>query len=149
MKTKEEILALLPYGPGFTFVDELSYLDEQRVEGHYHFKPESYFYAHHFKDKPVTPGVILTECMAQIGLVSLGLFLLLKERPKEPETKPLKIAFTEAQVQFKKPVLPGETVSVTAEKIYWRMGKLKVKTEMRIDSNKVVCSGTLSGMIFK
>ena len=52
------------------FVDELISLSEHDAEGFYTFKKDEYFYQGHFKNNPIIPGVILTEVMAQIGVVS-------------------------------------------------------------------------------
>ncbi|MDX1428125.1 MAG: hypothetical protein R3206_09910, partial [Salegentibacter mishustinae] len=73
----KNILKKLPYTKPFLFVDELLKVNENSAEGRYTFPVDSFFYKGHFKNNPVTPGVILTECMAQIGVVSLGIFLLL------------------------------------------------------------------------
>ncbi|MDI1303260.1 MAG: hydroxymyristoyl-ACP dehydratase, partial [bacterium] len=72
---KEEIISKLPYSKPFLFVDEIINVNENGVEGSYTFNETLDFYKGHFKDNPVTPGVILTEVMAQIGLVCLGIFL--------------------------------------------------------------------------
>ena len=74
-----EILAKLPYSPPFLFVDDLVSVDENGVTGSFTFKEDLDFYKGHFKNNPVTPGVILTETMAQIGLVCLGIFLVGKD----------------------------------------------------------------------
>ena len=66
------IISQLPYSQPFLFVDELLQIDENGVTGTYRFPKDSFFYEGHFKDNPVTPGVILTECMAMIGSVSNG-----------------------------------------------------------------------------
>jgi 3-hydroxyacyl-[acyl-carrier-protein] dehydratase len=73
---KEEIKLNLPYAKPFLFVDDISHIDENGVEGNYTFDENLDFYKGHFKDNPVTPGVILTEVMAQIGVVCLGIYLL-------------------------------------------------------------------------
>ncbi len=73
MKSKQ-ILSLLPYQDPFLFVDEVTLISREGVTGKYTFKKTAYFYKGHFKDNPVTPGVILTECMTQIGLVCLGIY---------------------------------------------------------------------------
>ena len=65
----DRILEYLPYEKPFLFVDRLESISEDGCVGYYTFKKEAYFYQGHFKDKPVTPGVLLTECMAQIGVV--------------------------------------------------------------------------------
>ena len=75
----QKIIQLLPYQAPFLFVDELMSLSELGAEGCYTFKEDEYFYQGHFKDNPITPGVILTEVMAQIGVVCLGIYLLSEE----------------------------------------------------------------------
>ena len=72
----KKIIKLLPYQAPFLFVEQLTYISENKVKGYYTFKNDEYFYKGHFKDNPITPGVILTEVMAQIGLVCLGIYLL-------------------------------------------------------------------------
>ena len=72
----QEIISKLPYSKPFLFVDEIIHIDENGVEGTYTFDENLDFYKGHFKDNPITPGVILTETMAQIGVVCLGLFLV-------------------------------------------------------------------------
>jgi 3-hydroxyacyl-[acyl-carrier-protein] dehydratase len=71
-----EILKKLPYSYPFLFVDELLSVDENGAVGTFIFNENLDFYKGHFKNNPVTPGVILTECMAQIGLVCLGIYLI-------------------------------------------------------------------------
>ena len=74
--TNQEIISKLPYSEPFLFVDELLSINENGVEGTFTFDENLDFYKGHFKEKPITPGVILTEVMAQIGLVCLGIYLL-------------------------------------------------------------------------
>lgn len=137
---KQEILSKLPYTKPFLFVDEIITINENGVEGTFVFDESLEFYKGHLKDKPVTPGVILTETMAQIGLVCLGIYLNKGENIKN-------IAFTSLEVEFLKPVYPNEMVIVFSEKIYYRFGKLKCKVRMLNESNEEVCTGTLAGMI--
>ena len=135
------ILEKLPYGPEFLFVDELTELSEDGIRGTYTFKQDEYFYANHFKNNPVTPGVILIETMAQIGLVCFGIYLL------GDKSKDFKMAFSSAEVNFLKPVLPGEKVTISSQKLYFRFGKLKCKAQMRNELGEIVCEGVLSGIV--
>lgn len=138
--TKQEIISKLPYTQPFLFVDDIISIDENGVEGTFTFDENLDFYKGHFKENPVTPGVILTETMAQIGLVCLGIYL--------NEGKEIKnIGFTSSEVEFLKAVYPNEKVTVISEKIYYRFGKLKCKVKMLNEKNEEVCSGTLAGMI--
>ena len=143
MKT-QSIIELLPYEAPFLFVEELTLFSKNGIEGYYTFKEDEYFYRGHFKDSPITPGVILIEVMAQIGVVCLGV-LLLKEHVSKTE-KP-QIALTSNQVDFFLPVQPKERVRVVSEKIYFRFNKLKCKVHLFNDKNELVCRGTISGMI--
>jgi 3-hydroxyacyl-[acyl-carrier-protein] dehydratase len=139
---KEDVISKLPYSKPFLFVDEIVQIDEDGVEGSYTFDENLDFYKGHFKEVPVTPGVILTEVMAQIGLVCLGIFLL-----KEAFNSKTAIALTSTAIEFSKPVFPNEKVTVISEKIYFRFGKLKCKVSMKNTNGEEVCSGIIAGMI--
>nr|WP_315165523.1 3-hydroxyacyl-ACP dehydratase FabZ family protein [uncultured Flavobacterium sp.] len=139
---KEIILSKLPYSKPFLFVDEIIHIDENGVEGTFTFDENLDFYKGHFKNNPVTPGVILIEVMAQIGLVCLGLFLLNDKLNKEAS-----IALTSSEIDFLKPVFPNEKVTVISQKIYFRFGKLKCKVVMFNNDGIEVCRGTIAGMI--
>ena len=141
MKYKE-IIENLPYEKPFLFVDELMHIDENGVEGVYVFSGDSDFYKGHFKDNPVTPGVILTECCAQIGVVSLGLFLL-----QDVLKEGLAIGMSSSEMEFFIPVFPGEKVRVISKKIYYRFHKLKCEVKMYNSLDKLVCKGVISGML--
>lgn len=139
-----DIIKQLPYSEPFLFVDELLSADENGVTGTYTFKENLDFYKGHFKNNPVTPGVILTETMAQIGMVCLGIFLLNNDLQSDTV-----IAFTSADMEFLKPVYPNEKVTVTSEKMFFRFGKLKCSAIMKNEAGQEVCRGILAGMITK
>lgn len=141
--TTDTILKQLPYEAPFLFVDAVEHIDDMGVEGDFTFRKEMDFYKGHFKDNPVTPGVILMECCAQIGLVCLGIFLLHGEQ----EVKNPKIGLSSSQMEFYKPVLPGEKVKVVSKKIYYRFHKLKCEVRMYDTNDDMVCKGVLAGML--
>jgi len=139
---KQEIISRLPYSKPFLFVDEIITISENAVEGVYTFDENLDFYKGHFKNNPITPGVILTEVMAQIGLVCLGVFLSNNNLNKNTQ-----IALTSTDIEFLKPVFPKEKVTVFSEKVYFRFGKLKCKVRMINEKHDVVCTGTIAGML--
>lgn len=139
----EEILAHLPYSKPFLFVDSLSEINENGAIGTYTFDKDLDFYKGHFKDAPVTPGVILTETMAQIGLVCLGIYL----SGTAADGMPGHVMLTSTAIDFMKPVFPGETVKVVAEKVYFRFKKLNCNVQMFNEAGEVVCKGSISGMV--
>lgn len=140
--TNQEIIAKLPYSKPFLFVDEILQINENGAEGTYTFDENLDFYKGHFKDSPVTPGVILTEVMAQIGLVCLGIFLL-----DDSFNSITSIALTSSEIEFIKPVFPKQKVTVISEKVYFRFGKLKCKVIMKNENGENVCTGTIAGMM--
>ena len=146
---KNEILKYLPYKSSFLFVDNISAISEDGVTGDYTLRPDSFFYEDHFPDNPITPGVIITEIMAQIGLVVLGIYLMDKGKGERGETIdddsfPLLVS---TDVSFFKMVLPGEKVTVTSKKQYFRFGKLKCLTEMYNANGELVAKGVFSGVV--
>jgi 3-hydroxyacyl-[acyl-carrier-protein] dehydratase len=141
--TAQEILSKLPYSKPFLFVDELLQIDENGSTGTFTYDAALDFYKGHFKDSPVTPGVILTETMAQIGLVCLGIFLY---GDSDSEMK-AHVMLTSVDVDFMKPVFPGEKVTVTAEKVYFRFKKLNCNVVMKNEAGEIVCKGNISGMV--
>lgn len=144
MKSFQNVLDLLPYSKPFRFVDTLDAISESGVEGSYTFKKDAFFYEGHFKGNPVTPGVILTECMAQIGVVCLGIYLTAEDTSENTQ-----IALSHHEVDFYIPVFPGEKVRVISEKEYFRFSKLKCKVKMLNERGALVCKGVISGMVVK
>lgn len=140
----KEIIKYLPYQPPFLFVETLTHVSENGVEGWYTFKEDEYFYQGHFKGNPITPGVILTEVMAQIGVVCLGIYLL---KDAISETDKPEIALTSHEIDFFLPVKPKERVRVVSAKIYFRFNKLKCKVQLFNSKEELVCRGTISGML--
>lgn len=142
------ILNHLPYKSTFRFIDNITSLNEDGVTGDFTLKQDAFFYEDHFEGNPVTPGVIITEIMAQIGLVVLGIFLIMKEPGKELGTDAsLYPVLTSTDVSFYKMVLPGQKVTVISKKQYFRFGKLKCVVEMLDSSKEIVARGTFAGII--
>jgi len=125
-------------------VDELTHISDNGVRGNYTFKESEYFYRGHFKNYPITPGAILIEVMAQIGVVCFGIYLL---REKLSDIKKPQIALTSTNIDFFLPVKPKQRVSVVSEKIYFRFNKLKCKVQLFNEKNQLVCKGDISGML--
>ncbi|MCX7955169.1 MAG: bifunctional UDP-3-O-[3-hydroxymyristoyl] N-acetylglucosamine deacetylase/3-hydroxyacyl-ACP dehydratase [Bacteroidales bacterium] len=98
-----QIQQLLPHRYPFLLVDKILKIDENSIIGLKNVTYNEAFFAGHFPDEPIMPGVLIVEAMAQVG----GL-LVLKTLP-DPEnysTYFLKIE----QFRFKKKVVPGDTL---------------------------------------
>ena len=145
---KKEVLDLVPQQAPFRFIDEIISLDEHHIIGAYRFREDEFFYRGHFPGHPITPGVILIETMAQIGVVAFGMYLLASEKNIRPaQLNGLLSLFSLADnIEFKGIVSPGERVIVKGKRIYMRKGSLKVDINMERENGEVVCVGQLAGM---
>ena len=143
--TPQEVLEALPQKDPFLFVDEILEVDDDSIVATYRFRPDSDFYRGHFPDRPVTPGVILLESLAQVGVVGLGIYQLARDRGRDAVENALAL-FTDADVEFSGLVSPGDRVTIRAKKVFYRRGKIRSEAEMTLDDGTVVISGTISGM---
>lgn len=145
---KQEVLALVPQRKPFRFIDEIIRLDEEEIIGAYRFRDDEFFYPGHFPGRPITPGVILLETMAQIGVVAYGIYLLACQKQIRPHDmkSPLSLFSLAEDVEFKGIVAPGERIIVRGKKIYMRKKALKVDVRMERENGEVVCAGKLAGM---
>ena len=134
----QKIISKLPYGDGFLFVDEITRVDENVIVGNYTFRADAPYYKWHFKHRPVTPGVLLIECMGQIGMASHIIFL---ERlyDSSAEVNPI---MQNMEISFLKEVFPDEKLEVEAHKIYYRNGVLKSSICLRDSKGEECLIGT-------
>jgi 3-hydroxyacyl-[acyl-carrier-protein] dehydratase len=140
-----EVLELLPQQEPFRFVDEILELDAEHIVSRYTFRPEADFYRGHFPGNPITPGVLLIEAMAQTGVVALGIYLVGSERGKDEVRKVLTV-FTDVTAEFSGVVRPGDTVTISARKVFFRRMKLRSEVEMRTADGTLVATATVAGM---
>ncbi|MFA5198584.1 MAG: bifunctional UDP-3-O-[3-hydroxymyristoyl] N-acetylglucosamine deacetylase/3-hydroxyacyl-ACP dehydratase [Candidatus Omnitrophota bacterium] len=110
------IMKIIPHREPFLFVDRVIYLEKgKRAIGVKNVTINDYFFRGHFPGRPVMPGVIIVEAMAQVG----GVMMLASEDNKG------KLAFFLSidNVKFRKPVVPGDQLMLEVEAV-----KVKSKT---------------------
>jgi 3-hydroxyacyl-[acyl-carrier-protein] dehydratase len=143
---KAQILSLIPQQRPFRFIDTIVEVDERHITAAYRFREDEYFYTGHFPGRPITPGVILVETMAQAAVVALGIALLLHKGVEISKIKEMTTLFTYAEaLEFIGAVAPGERVMIKGEKIYFRKGSIKTKASIARESGETVCFGVLAG----
>jgi len=140
-----EVLELLPQQEPFRFLDEILELDAGHIVSRYTFRPDADFYRGHFPGNPVTPGVLLIEAMAQTGVVALGIYLLGSELGKDAVRRWLTV-FTDVTAEFSGLVRPGQTVTISARRVFFRRMKLRSEVEMLADGGTLLATATVAGM---
>jgi 3-hydroxyacyl-[acyl-carrier-protein] dehydratase len=140
-----ELPEFLPQAEPFRFVDRVLEVDDRHIVAAYRFRPEESYYRGHFPGSPLTPGVILLECMAQCGIVLHGIYLLAKEAPRE-EILRHRGLFTGANVEWHAGVRPGEEVVVRGELMAWRRRRIRSRVVMTKETGELVATGELAGM---
>ncbi|MFH1406401.1 MAG: bifunctional UDP-3-O-[3-hydroxymyristoyl] N-acetylglucosamine deacetylase/3-hydroxyacyl-ACP dehydratase [Candidatus Omnitrophota bacterium] len=112
----EDIKGILPHREPFLFVDEILELEEdKRAVGIKHVLENEYYFKGHFPGKPVMPGVLIMEAMAQVA----GILMLYKKENRG------KLAFFMAmnEAKFRRTVLPGDTLRLVVDIV-----RIKTKT---------------------
>ena len=143
--TPPEILAAVPQREPFRFIDEILEIDDQHVVASYRFRADHDFYRGHFPGRPITPGVILIEVMAQAALIAHGIYLFAKDARSSNGAPKLPV-FTDASVEFSAMVRPGDRVLTTGQPVFYRRRKLRSDVRMHLEDGTLVCAGRLSGI---
>jgi 3-hydroxyacyl-[acyl-carrier-protein] dehydratase len=105
-----EIEALLPHRSPFLFVDEIVSADSAKIVARHVFTEYEFFFAGHFPQYPVVPGVILIETMAQSGGAGLRLLGTLG-------ADALFFLASVDKVKLRRQVRPGEEVRCEIENL--------------------------------
>jgi 3-hydroxyacyl-[acyl-carrier-protein] dehydratase len=134
--TVEEIQKLLPHRYPFALVDKIvDYVPGVRAVGVKNVTFNEPHFQGHFPGRPVMPGVLIVEAMAQVGGIVLS---------QLPDIEQGLWMFAGIdKVKFRRPVVPGDRLLMTVE-LLWvkrrRFGKMQASAE--VDGQKA-CEGEL------
>jgi 3-hydroxyacyl-[acyl-carrier-protein] dehydratase len=132
-----DILKILPHRYPFLLIDRVIELVPMKsIVALKNVTITEPFFQGHFPEKPIMPGVLIVEAIAQAG----GL-LLLTEVPNREE---LLMVFTGIEkARFRRPVVPGDQLRIEVVVRAWRMTAARLEGKAYVDG-KVVCEAIVT-----
>ncbi|MCC6549548.1 MAG: bifunctional UDP-3-O-[3-hydroxymyristoyl] N-acetylglucosamine deacetylase/3-hydroxyacyl-ACP dehydratase [Ignavibacteriaceae bacterium] len=125
------IQRILPHRYPFLMVDKITSLDlDQKVTGVKSVTVNEPFFQGHFPGRPIMPGVMILEAMAQVG----GILLL--NSFSNPEEK-LVLFMQINNAKFRKPVVPGDQLVLEVEMVQKRTRYVVMAGKAIVDTNLV------------
>ena len=132
-----DILKILPHRYPFLLIDRVVELVRMKsIVALKNVTITEPFFQGHFPEKPIMPGVLIVEAIAQAG----GL-LLLTEVPNRDE---MLMVFTGIEkARFRRPVAPGDQLRIEVVVRAWRMTAARLEGKAYVDG-KVVCEAIVT-----
>lgn len=135
------IMEMIPHRYPFLMIDRLDeVIANESAVGIKNVTINEFYFQGHFPDKPVVPGVLIIEAMAQTAAV-----LVVETLGPESEGK-LVYFMTINDARFRKPVGPGDTLHVHVRKMQNRSNVWKFKGEARV-GGVLMAEATFAAMI--
>ena len=132
----EEILEILPQRYPFVMIDRvINFTPGKKCTAIKNVSVNEPYFQGHFPSRPIMPGVLILESMAQAGA-----FLVLYDL-EDPLSKGMFFSGVEKS-KFRKPIVPGDQVVLEMKLLKFRLGTVKIQGEAYVD-NKLVAEAIL------
>jgi 3-hydroxyacyl-[acyl-carrier-protein] dehydratase len=141
--TKNQIKEIIPHRDPFLLIDEI--IDGnlgKDVTAIKNVTIDDYFFKGHFPKKPIMPGVLILECMAQ---ASCFLQFNVVDNPKE---KMMLLSMVN-QAKFIKKVVPGNKLIIYVELIRYRLGSARIKGNAKVNGDVVARADFMATVVNK
>jgi 3-hydroxyacyl-[acyl-carrier-protein] dehydratase len=124
-----EIRKYLPHRYPFLLVDRVvEFVPGESILGYKNLSANEAFFEGHFPNKPIMPGVLILEAMAQIAGI-LGF----KSKGKTPEDGSIYYFAAADDVRFKRPCVPGDRIMLRARLLSERRGIVRFEVSAEVD----------------
>ena len=138
----DDILKILPHRPPFLFVDRVTKMvPDKRIVTERLIRPDEPQFEGHFPGKPIMPGVLVTDALAQTSGLLWG--FTKQVRAGEVLEDPELFYLAAANVKFTSPAYPGETLEMRASNDN-RFGSLYSYSVEAVVGRKAVAKGSLT-----
>ena len=128
----EEIKKLLPHRYPFLLVDRVIELNENEIYTLKNLTMNEQFFQGHFPDRPLMPGVLQVEAMAQSGCL-----LIMKTKVEDPDNS--LVVFSKIQeAKFKRSVVPGDQLRMYIQLDAVRRNFITMSGHAKVD-DEVAC----------
>jgi 3-hydroxyacyl-[acyl-carrier-protein] dehydratase len=135
------IQQILPHRYPFLLVDAILEIEPQkRIVGVKNVTFNEPFFQGHFPGRPVMPGVLIVEAMAQTG----GL-LLFREVPDRANKLLYFVAIDDAR--FRRPVVPGEQLRLEVRVLTWRLNVCKLSGQATVNGELAAEANMMCKMV--
>ena len=123
------IQKILPHRPPFLLVDAIVEMERLKsIVGIKNVTVNEDFFRGHFPGKPIMPGVLIVEAMAQTG----GLLLLQEVADRE---KKLLYFVAIDDARFRRPVVPGDQLRIEVSVLTWRSTFCKLAGKATVEGD--------------
>ncbi|MBN1405646.1 MAG: UDP-3-O-[3-hydroxymyristoyl] N-acetylglucosamine deacetylase [Candidatus Omnitrophica bacterium] len=134
LMNKKQIEQILPHRDPFLLIDEILQMSDTSAVGIKYVNEKEYYFKGHFPGRPIMPGVLILESMAQVG----GVLMLNKSENKD------KLAYFMCidNAKFRRAIIPGDKIKFEVEVTRYRTKTGQIHGKAYVDES-LVCEADL------